>query len=49
MLRGFAEYWEESPPVNELVAAWLEVRGKGSGGESAGDPGELLQMFPKAG
>lgn len=47
MLEGFAEYWKEAPPVNELVAAWLGAQGKDSTPKA--DIGELLSMMPKAG
>lgn len=46
MLAGFAEYWTDAPPVNELVAAYLGVKGTGSE-EAASDPAELFQMMPK--
>lgn len=47
MLEGFAEYWREAPPVNELVAAWLGAQSSSSAPKE--DIGELLSMMPRAG
>jgi hypothetical protein len=48
-LLGFAEYWTETPPANEILAL---VHRKDDGGSSSsgerGDPNELFQMMPKA-
>ena len=47
MLEGFAEYWREAPPVNELVAAYLGAQSKDSASPKE-DIGELLSMMPRS-
>lgn len=37
-LQGFAEYWKEAPPVNELAAAYIRAMGA-SGNSGAVPPG----------
>lgn len=43
-LRALSEYWEHSPPVHVLVAAYMGVGKK----DKATDLGELMSMFPEA-
>lgn len=46
-LKGFAEYWQEAPPVCEVAAAWLGTQGKSSiVDEEAPD---LLTLIPRRG
>jgi hypothetical protein len=53
-------YWEQHPPVGDLVAAYLgykadassspsPLRGEGRGGGGYGSPGELMAAFGAVG
>lgn len=44
-LLGFAEYWTDSPPVNETVAAYLRAE---AGGSEQSDPNDLLALYPRS-
>lgn len=44
-LKGFAEYWDETPPVNESVAAIFQKKDEGSAHPS--DPHDLLMQYPR--
>lgn len=45
MLAGFGEYWHTSPPVNELVAAWMGSQ-SGTAPPAEGTP-DLLDIIPR--
>lgn len=49
-LKGFAEYWKESPPVNEVAAAWLKSQGALAAPLALEDEApDLLEMIPRRG
>ena len=46
-LLGFAEYWQDSPPVNESVAQIFE--GESSPSSPVGEESSLFGLFPQKG